>query len=131
MKLVELRGKIVLLGVDLNRNTTLHSIEDILNSCYLEERDVLMPTYMENYEGRIMRIEKFPPGHRDFLRLTPHLRRAGALREGRLGNAAVKVIDVCKMFEVGKRMLSKDPMFFLCENPKCDYCVGKRAAAKA
>lgn len=131
VKLVELRGKIVLLGVDLNRNTTLHSIEDILNSCYLEKRDVPMPTYMENYEDRIMTLKKFPPGHRDFLRFTPCLRRAGALREGRLGNAVVKVIDVCKMFEAGKLMLSKDPMFFLCENPECDYCGGKRADAKA
>lgn len=128
LKLREAGGKIVLLGVDMNRNTTLHAVEDLMDSPYLEVREVDMPTYVADYKGKRMRIPKFPPGHRDFLRLSPCLRKKGALTEWMVGSAVLKVIDVAAMFEITEEILAQDPMFFLCENPSCAYCSRAREA---
>lgn len=122
-KLRDMDAKILLLGVDMNRNTTLHAIEDIMNSCYLEKRAVPAPTYMKGYKGKEITLEKFPPGHRDFLRSTPILRRAGALTDGYIGNAVVKVISVKKMFGVLIEKIADEPLYFMCDNPACEYCA--------
>ena len=122
LKLKEMGGKIIMLGVDMNRNTTLHAIEDIMDSVYLENRVIPAPKYVENYEGKTMEMNKFCPGHRDFLSFTPVLRREGALIETCVGNAAAKIIDAKKMFELGEKILSEKPLFFMCENEECSYC---------
>lgn len=122
LKLRDMGGKIMLLGVDMNRNTTLHAIEDIMDSVYLESRVVPAPKYVKDYEGKTMEMNKFCPGHRDFLSFTPVLRREGALTEVRVGNALAKIIDVKKMYELGEKMLSENPLFFMCENENCAYC---------
>lgn len=123
MKLADMAGKIVLLGVDMNRNTTLHAIEDLMESCYLEELDLPAPVYVEDYVDKTVHISKFPPGHRDFLKFTPILRRAGILIEGRIGRAIVRTIDVRKMIALGLEVLRQQPLFFMCENQACDYCA--------
>ena len=99
-----------------------------MDSPYLEVREVDMPTYVADYKGKRMRIPKFPPGHRDFLRLSPCLRKKGALTEWMVGSAVLKVIDVAAMFEITEEILAQNPMFFLCENPSCAYCSRAREA---
>lgn len=130
VKLRDMDAKILLLGVDMNRNTTLHAIEDIMGSCYLEERVVPAPTYMKAYKGKEITLEKFPPGHRDFLRSTPILRRAGALTDGYIGNAVVKVISVKKMFGVLIEKIADEPLYFMCDNPACEYCANAHRLLK-
>lgn len=131
LKLRDMGGKIILLGVDMNRNTTLHAIEDLMDSVYLIEREVPAPMYMEDYQNKTMVMRKFCPGHRDFLRFTPELRRAGALVETKVGDAVAKIIDVRKMFELGQKLLAENPLFFLCENDSCPFCAnGKRLQAE-
>jgi len=121
-KLCELGGKIVLLGVDMNRNTTLHTLEDFADATYLAEQTFVAPTYMKDYEGKTITVKRYPPGHRDFLTFTQDLRRADAMTEGRVGNAVVKVIDVPKMFEIGLGILKENVNYFLCENKRCIDC---------
>ena len=121
-KLCELGGKIVLIGVDMNRNTTLHTLEDFVDAPYLEEHTFMAPTYMKDYEGKTMTVKRYPPGHRDFLTFTQDLRRADAMTEGKVGNAVVKVIDVAKMFEIGFALLDKNVNYFLCKNKRCVDC---------
>ncbi|MBE6789305.1 MAG: AAC(3) family N-acetyltransferase [Ruminococcaceae bacterium] len=123
LKLRDMNGKIILLGVDNNRNTTLHAIEDIMDSVYLESRVFPAPKYVEGYENKTIEINKFCPGHRDFLKFTVDLRREGALTEVVIGNATAKIIDVKKMFELGQKLLSKDPLYFMCDNENCAYCA--------
>ena len=122
LKLRALGGKIILLGVDNNRNTTLHAIEDIMDSVYLESRVFPAPKYVEDYENKTIEINKFCPGHRDFLKFTSVLRREGALIEVVVGNATAKIIDVKKMFDLGEKILKEDPLFFMCDNENCAYC---------
>ena len=130
-KLRDMGGKIILLGVDLSRNTTQHAIEDLMNVSYLVDSEVPAPTYLPDYEGETMVMKKFCPGHRDFIGFAADLRRAEALTEVMIGNASVKIIDVRRMFELGQEMLLQDPMHFLCENENCDHCrQARRQAAK-
>jgi aminoglycoside 3-N-acetyltransferase len=121
-KIRDMGGKIVLLGVDQNRNTTLHALEDIINAPYLEEVTLPAPTYIEDYQNKTMHITQFPPGHRDFLSFTKVLRENDAMTEGKVGNAVVKVIDAKKMFKLGLDILNENPAFFMCSNKMCDYC---------
>lgn len=130
-KLRDMGGKIALLGVDMNRNTTLHSIEDLEDCSYLETRPALRPTYMEGDPEEPIILTKFPPGHRDFLHFTPELRRAGALREAPVGNAMLKVIDAAEMFRLGRELVSNDKMYFMCKNESCAYCTNAREKEEA
>ena len=126
-KLRDLGGKVALLGVDMNRNTTLHSLEDLEDCSYLETRPALRPTYMEGDPEEPIILEKFPPGHRDFLHFTQELRKIDALREASIGNAIFKVIDAKEMFRLGREFISKDMMYFMCRNENCAYCTNARA----
>lgn len=127
-KLRDLGGKVVLLGVDMDRNTLMHSLEEEADSRYLLTLDIPAPTYMDDYENRQFTLKKFPPGHRDFLSFTPELRARGALVEGRIGRAVVKVIDAGAMFDIGAEVLIRDPFSFICENESCNFCVWARGA---
>ncbi|MBQ9545184.1 MAG: AAC(3) family N-acetyltransferase [Clostridia bacterium] len=122
LKIASLGGKAVLLGVDMDRNTTMHSMEEEANVLYLRQLDIPAPTYICGYETKKFTLTKFPPGHRDFLKMTPLLRKKELMTEGKIGNALVKVIDVKGMFELGRELLSRDPLFFICDNPSCNSC---------
>lgn len=121
-KLKELKGKIVLLGVDMDRNTIMHCLEEAIDARYLWTLDIPAPTYIRDYRNKTFTLKKFPPGHRDFLKITPMLREGEALTEGFVGNAPVKVIDIDKLFDIGLQILKEDPLFFMCENENCNSC---------
>ena len=56
--------------------------------------------------------------------------KADALIEVCIGNAMAKIIDVRKMFQLGEEFLSRDPLYFLCNNENCEHCSGVRKAQK-
>ncbi|WP_409344061.1 AAC(3) family N-acetyltransferase [Paenibacillus sp. MBLB4367] len=124
-KIKDLGGKVMLLGVDMDRNTIMHSLEEAIDARYLHTLDIPAPTYRTGTTG-MFTLKKFPPGHRDFLRLTPYLRKRDALTEGRIGDAAVKVMDVRQVFEIGLELLHGDPLFFICDNESCNSCHWSR-----
>jgi len=126
LKIRDLNGKIILLGVDMDRNTMMHSLEEAIDAVYLRTLDIPAPTYIEGYKDKTFTLKKFPPGHRDFLRITPYLRRKEAMIEGKVGSAVVKVIDAVKLFEIGLELLKNDPMLFICHNPNCNSCNWSR-----
>lgn len=126
LKIRDLGGKVMLLGVDMDRNTVMHSLEEEINALYLRTVDIPAPTYMEDWENKRFTLKKFPPGHRDFIGITPILRRKNALIEGKIGNAAVKVIELSALFETGLEVLRRDPLFFICHNPNCNSCHWSR-----
>lgn len=126
LKIAELNGKAILLGVDMDRNTTMHSMEEAIDALYLHELDIPAPTYIDGYKNKKFTLKKFPPGHRDFLSMTPYLRKNDLMVEGRIGNAVTKVIDVRKMFDLGKELMEKDPLLFICKNENCNSCHWSR-----
>ncbi len=119
-KLEKLGAKAILLGVDMDRNTIMHMTEERANLPYLLSLDIPAPTYTPDKE--YFTLEKFPPGHRDFLSSTPMLRRAGAITEGLIGNAVTKVLDIKTLTSLLAEKLSEDPLYFICKNPNCNFC---------
>lgn len=126
-KLRDLDAKILLLGVDQDRNTFLHCVEAYLDSPYLTTLDVPAPVYMPEKEK--FTLTKFPPGHRDFTRIMPHLRREGLLEEARLGNALVRCMPMQRLFTWAVDQLRRDPNFFLCISECCPFCAPARRGA--
>jgi len=124
LKLRDLGAKAMLLGIDMDRNTIMHTLEELIDAKYLRTLDICAPTYLPNADK--FTLQKFPPGHRDFLNITPVLRRADAMVEGMIGSACVKVIDIPKLFDIALPMLQKDPLFFICHNEHCNSCHWSR-----
>ncbi|MEA4888642.1 MAG: AAC(3) family N-acetyltransferase [Clostridiaceae bacterium] len=119
-KMIDLGGKVMLLGVDMDRNTIMHTLEEMVSAPYLLTLDIPAPTYLPGQSTFTLR--QFPPGHRDFNRLTPVLRARRALIEGKIGSAVVKVMELPRLMEIGLEVLAEDPLFFICENPQCHSC---------
>jgi Aminoglycoside N3''-acetyltransferase len=126
MKIKELGGKVLLLGVDMDRNTVMHTLEEIINACYLRTLDIPAPTYIEGYEEKTFTLKKFPPGHRDFIGITPLLRRKDVITEGRIGNAVVKVMKMQDLFNIALEALKENPLLFICHNQNCNSCHWSR-----
>ena len=123
-RLAEKGGFICLLGVDQDRNTTLHSIEALLELPYM---NTATRTFTTPEGEEITKSWKFYPGpHRDFIGLDSLL--TPAMTRGRIGNAEVRLIDAGKMYDIALNIGNVDPAFVLCDNPSCADCVKQRAA---
>jgi len=58
-----------------------------------------------------------------FNNFIPLYRDAGAIRsEGKVGNADSKITDMKQTLEIELKMLSREPGFFLCNQPTCRDC---------
>ncbi|NLD87275.1 MAG: AAC(3) family N-acetyltransferase [Clostridiales bacterium] len=123
-KLKEIGAKAVLLGVDMDRNTIMHSLEEAIDALYLHTLDIPAPTYRP--DDSVFTLKKFPPGHRDFLCITPELRSRGLMKEGKIGSAFVKIVDIKGLFDYAVPMLKEDPLFFICKNEHCNSCCWSR-----
>lgn len=122
MKIAALGGKVMLLGVDMDRNTMMHTIEELIDARYLLTMDIPAPLYSPYFGKGTFTLKKFPPGHRDFLRITSALHREGVMVEGKLGNAVTKVMDAQGLLRIALPLLKKDPLYFICENEHCNFC---------
>ncbi|MDP6775886.1 MAG: AAC(3) family N-acetyltransferase [Candidatus Latescibacteria bacterium] len=125
VRIADLAGYVCLLGVDQDRNTTLHAVEELLRLPYLKPTDRFA---FETPEGEVtMSWPHFPGPHRDFIGLDADLRRRGIVKLGRVGDAAVRLMKsqetIDYLLEVGR----SNPAFALCENPNCADCVGQRS----
>lgn len=125
-RIAEKGGYVCLLGVDQDRNTTLHTVEALLELPYLNTTPEVT---FETPEGTVTRSWKYFPGpHRDFIGLDRALRESGKLRTRRIGNAVVRLIRGRDLIEIARDIGRRDPAFVLCDNPNCADCVRQRAA---
>ena len=125
-KLAELDGVICLLGVDQDRNTTLHAVEALLELPYLSDT---VGIYTTPDGDTLEKTWQYYPGpHRDFIGFERHLRAENAISVHRLGNAQVRLIKAKDLFAIGLRLGRQNPAFALCDNPACEACVKQRAA---
>ena len=125
LKIAGLGGYICLLGVDQDRNTTMHSVEALLQLPYLNSTSgtVLTP------QGAAQKTWKHYPGpHRDFIGLDKLLRASGKMKIGKIGNAVTRLIKSQDLIEILAEAGRRDPAFCLCNNPECADCVAQRAA---
>lgn len=124
-RLGELGGYVCLLGVDQDRNTTLHSVEALLELPYLKNHGGEFTD--EKGKTRVGEWKYFPGPHRDFIGLDRFYRESGKMKIGRLGNAVVRLIKAKHLIDIGLELGRKSPDFALCDNPNCTDCVRQRA----
>lgn len=117
---------ILLLGVDQDRNTLLHSAEEAVDSPYLS---TIQRTYIDT-DGieKPTTLERFPGPHRDFIGLDPLFKAAGIMKIGKIGNAVSRLMKAKQTLELAIAALEQDPAAVLCDNPHCRDCVLQRAA---
>jgi aminoglycoside 3-N-acetyltransferase len=124
LKIAGLGGYVCLLGVDQDRNTTLHSVEALLELPYLETKKATL----EN--GKEKSWKYYPGPHRDFIGLDHIMRESGKMKIGRLGKAVVRLMKSRDLIDTFTDQGAKDPAFCLCDNENCADCTSQRAAIR-
>ncbi|MBR6058271.1 MAG: AAC(3) family N-acetyltransferase [Victivallales bacterium] len=126
LKIAKAGGYVCLLGVDQDRNTTLHSVEAILKLPYLGSHT----EKCKAPDGKeVTRTWHYYPGpHRDFIGLDHIMRDNGIMSIIRIGDAQVRLIKMKEMLELMVELGDEDSAFALCDNPACADCVRQRAA---
>lgn len=124
LKIAGLGGYICLLGVDQDRNTTLHSVEALLKLPYLETQKATL----ENGEEKNWKY--YPGPHRDFIGLDHIMREKGTMKTGRIGRAVIRLMKSRDLIDTFTELGSKDPAFCLCGNENCADCTAQRAAIR-
>ena len=92
-------GKILLLGVDLSRNTYIHAIDEHIDATVYASTAVTVT----DYDGQSWVQEELltkGPAAATFVRYQAALDAVGAIRYGKIGNADSMVIDARKCFDV-------------------------------
>ncbi|MFA5863061.1 MAG: AAC(3) family N-acetyltransferase [Phycisphaerae bacterium] len=117
-------GKILLLGVDQDRNTIMHTVEEMAEASYLSDHEGKYKD--ESGEIQILKLKLFPGPHRHFIGLDSLLQSKNIERVGKVGQAAAKLIDIEGMVRVMCDEFKRDPALVLCRNPNCDDCVMQR-----
>lgn len=128
-RLADMGGYVCLMGVDQDRNTSLHSVEALLELPYLCDTT---RTFTTPDGETVTKTFKYYPGpHRDFIGIDRYYREAGVMKIARIGNSQVRLIKSRDLLDIGMALGKKDPAFVLCDNPECADCVKQRAAIYA
>ena len=128
-KLADWGGKVLLMGVDQDRNTLLHTAEDYACSLYLSTK---IARYLDPDDGEVkeLTLEKFPGPHRDFIGLDPLFRAAGVMTVGKIGKATCRLMFAGAALKVAVKALEQDPAAVLCGNPACADCIRQRGTIR-
>lgn len=112
-KLAQHGGYIVLIGVDQQANTTIHTAEELARVPYHlqpEPTPVFITDY-DNTEQRCILTLHCWQTPRDFQRIDRPLRQKSIMRIGRIGNAQVRVIRSLPMVQWLTAKLQRDPTY--------------------
>ncbi|MDD3927154.1 MAG: AAC(3) family N-acetyltransferase [bacterium] len=128
-KLARSGGKVLLMGVDQDRNTTLHTAEALTGATYLKD---ITAAYIDD-GGRevVIPIAAMAGPHRDFIGLDRLFRERGIMRTSRIGNAVCRLMEAGPMLDIAIEAMQQDPAAVLCHNPACLDCVMQRGRIKA
>lgn len=115
-------GQILLIGVDLDTLTLLHTAEALLDLPYLNTTE---GRYL-NSNGQVQKVtmRQVPGGHRGGVRVFEQkFREDGLLTDGRIGNARTLLMDAGDVLESMLFLLRTDPTAALCRGDYCPDCV--------
>ena len=120
VKLAKLEGWVLLIGVDQDRNTTLHAAETLADVPYLLtlEREVIG----SKGASHTVTVARCAGGHREFIGLDREMREKGIVRVGRVGSAALRLMPSKELVDFSVARLRRDPAAFLCKKPRCTFC---------
>jgi aminoglycoside 3-N-acetyltransferase len=124
-RMAAMGGYACLLGVDQDRNTTLHSVETFLQLPYLNTTPEIT---FSTPQGQVTKSwPHFPGPHRNFIGLDKLLRDQGIVRVGKIGKAVVRLMKSRELIDTLLTSGALDPSFVLCDNPHCEACIRQRA----
>jgi aminoglycoside 3-N-acetyltransferase len=116
VRLAERRGSILLIGVDYNRNTFVHALEELAAVPYHLHASAT-PCRVIDTAGRahvvLRRLHQWDRPAVDFNRLRPAVQAAGGERELRCGAARLLLVSAQILHDVGLEILRRDPLFLL------------------
>lgn len=128
-KLITSGAKVLLIGVDQDANSTLHTAEVLAGVPYLSKAT---GCYISDSGSESeMTVCGVSDSHRDFTALDRIFRERGVMCVGRIGGAVCRLLDAKGMIDVAMGVLARDPSAVLCRNPSCDDCVRSRSMVKA
>ncbi len=128
LRVADLGGWVLLLGVDQDRNTTLHTVEEMLRLSYLqtsEEKTFETPSGLVTKSWPL-----FPGPHRNFIGSDALLRASGKMTVGRIGSAVARLIRSRDLIDILVEHGRTNSAWALCDNPKCADCVAQHAALR-
>jgi len=128
-RLCHIGGKVLLLGVDHDRNTTLHLAETLADVPYLRTASLQMVD--DDGHVRDFATTHMAYGHREFIGIDKTLRESGLQRIGPVGEAVARLLPAAAMVAFVVDLLRRDPAALLCRKPRCVFCLWARAQVRA
>jgi aminoglycoside 3-N-acetyltransferase len=123
VRLMDLGGRILLLGCTQESNTSLHALEELANVPY-HLQEAVTDAIVIDEEGReiIVRGRLHQWGWaRAFARVDDPLRAAGAMSEGKVGSAHARLIDAAGLRAVVLPRLLADPLYLLTDAARAAF----------
>ncbi|HAH86810.1 MAG TPA: hypothetical protein DCL60_05505 [Armatimonadetes bacterium] len=109
-----LGGKILLIGVTHNSNTTLHTIED--TNCAPTRSAIIYYPRVIDMDGRVITVPTRPHLHampRRYLIMDEICRREGIQKDATIGSAHIRLIDARRLYQTGSSLIKNNPLFLL------------------
>jgi aminoglycoside 3-N-acetyltransferase len=113
-KLVDREATILLLGVDLNRDTYIHGIEEWLNvpNRLTEEKELLFSILADGTKVAVPSKRHIGHPSENFPKLKDYLFEKGILKTGKIGDAKVLYHSAKALYEALVPMLETNPALF-------------------
>jgi hypothetical protein len=123
-------GQVLMVGVNLDTLTLLHTAEAILDLPYLDEME---GTYLDT-DGHIrkIRMRQVPGGHRGGVyALEKKLCERGLIQYGHVNSARTMLMNASFVLNAMTELLRANPAAALCPNDFCPDCVDFKAKIRA
>jgi len=124
-KLYQVGGKVLLLGVDQDRSTFLHTAEELGRLPYLKPKTA---TYVDAAGKRRRKTWQFFPGpHRNFIGMQAWLEERGLTRKTTIGSCVAQIMPCRALLDALLRRLKDEPGLFISDNPNLPDGIWQRA----
>ena len=125
----EAGGYVLLLGVDQDRNTTLHVAESLVGAPYMQPVE---KRYIDE-KGReqVYRGVLYAGPHRDFIGMEPRFRQAGVVRKTKIGGCVARLMKGKAMLDLCLAELERDPALYITRNDGYEDGIAQRGMIRA
>ncbi len=112
--------KILLIGVDLSKCTTLHCVEEI-SAPYMSTGDVFDVTTVDLFGNEFQYVVKgYPVGlARTFTAIEPRLLSEGIMKMHKLGAADLRIVDGKRLIRECTAWMQAEPWVLACQGAPC------------
>ena len=124
VKLTQLKGYILFLGIGLGSNTSCHAAEEMVNHPipdYHLQKEIIESTIVD-YQAKKRKvrgyIHRWCRGARDFSKVEPILLEAEDIKTDKIGEAIIRLVDAQEMLRLLLARLNKEPEWILREEMK-------------